>query len=121
MSRPERGYYRLIKSTTRAVLAGWDAPSMDGLRRQLEATQVAWDVDARTAVELARSRATPVGAQVLAAPADGAYFAAITVISTSSSGRAMRASRQARAGWWPGTTQASQISFIRAKWPMLFR
>ena len=50
-----------------------------------------------------------------------AYLAATTLISTSRSGWAMRASTQARAGWWPGATQASQISFMRAKWPMLLR
>lgn len=47
--------------------------------------------------------------------------AAITEISTSSSGRAIAASTQARAGAWPSGTQASHTAFMAAKSAMVFR
>jgi hypothetical protein len=40
------------------------------------------------------------------------YFAAIAMISTNTSGKAMRASQVARPGVFAGSTQASQTAFI---------
>jgi hypothetical protein len=51
----------------------------------------------------------------LGGPVRGAQSAAVTTISTFHSGLASSACTVARGGVWPGTTQASQTSFIAAK------
>ncbi len=56
-----------------------------------------------------KSRATRAGPPELTAPP---YFAAIAMISTNTSGKAMRASQVARPGVFCGSTQASQTAFI---------
>lgn len=60
----------------------------------------------------ARRKHSPSPGVLRAAPVVASYFAAMAMISTKTSGKAMRASQVARPGVFCGSTQASQTAFI---------